>query len=256
MEFRCELFSSLCLLSEHCLLITESSNLIIFNDMSVSTSSYDRIDLLARPWSVAKVNIYKVAVTFPILGIIRLITFSKLMTVTNTENIKVGKLCYGVVYSNNKLIVSYTNKTATVKILDMSDNVLKIIDKDHHGKHLFVDPRFLAISADKTVIYVSDYGKDCVIALTIDGEVKAIYKDDQLKGICQLTVDRSGAVFICGHSSYNIHQLSSDLTMVKILLDKEQGINRPAGLAYYQNKNRLYVSQHTDSIKVYDLSLE
>jgi hypothetical protein len=172
------------------------------------------------------------------------------------EDIKVGECCCGVAYSNNKLIVSYTNRPATVKILDMSGKVLKTFDKDEHGKYLFVHPHYLTVSADNTVIYVSDLKKCCVIGLTFDGKVKAIYKDDQLNTPCQLTVDMSGTVFVCGLLSQNIHQLSSDLTKVKILLDEEQGIQSPVGVAYCQNTNRLYVSQYAGIIKVYDLSLE
>ncbi|XP_060596092.1 uncharacterized protein LOC132750165 [Ruditapes philippinarum] len=250
--------SSLCLLSENCLLIChyDSPKLVIFKDLSVSTTSYDTIDLPSNPWAAAKVDNNKVAVTFPRLEIIKLITFSKSLTVTNTEDIKVGRGCCGVAYSNNKLIVSYTTSPATVKILDMSGKVLKIFDKDQHGKNLFADPYFLTISADNTVIYVSDYKKSCVIGLTFDGKVKAIYNDDQLNEPYQLTVDRSGAVFVCGLWSNNIHQLSPDLTKVKILLDKEQEICRPTGVAYCQNTNRLYVSQIANNIKVFDITME
>ncbi|XP_060579032.1 uncharacterized protein LOC132736005 [Ruditapes philippinarum] len=250
-KFTVNSLSSLCLLSENCLLYTclNSMKLIIFKDLSVSTSSYDTTDLPSEPWAVAKVDNNKVAVTFPELGTVRLITFSKCMRVTNTEDIKVGKVCRGVAYSKNKLIVSYTNSPATVKILNMSGKVLKTFDKDQHGTCLFVDPHYLTVSADNTIIYVSDYNKNCVIGLTFDGKVKAIYKDDQLNKPYQLTVDRSGAVFVCGCWSHNIHQLSPDLTKVKILLDREQGIECPVGVSYYQNKNRLYVCQTLGDIK-------
>jgi hypothetical protein len=60
--------------------------------MSVSTTSYVTIDLPSNPWTVAKVDNNKVAITFPRLGIIRLIIFSKFMTVNNTEDIGVGTL--------------------------------------------------------------------------------------------------------------------------------------------------------------------
>jgi DNA-binding beta-propeller fold protein YncE len=138
----------------------------------------------------------------------------------------------------------------------MSGKVLKIFDKDHEGSCLFADPYNLKISADNTVINVSDPEKNCVIGLTFDGKVKAIYNDDQLNEPRQLTVDRSGAVFVCGLFSHNIHQLSSDLTNMKILLDEEQGMNGPVVVAYCPDNNRLYVSQQYDDIKVYDLSLE
>ncbi|XP_060583383.1 uncharacterized protein LOC132739648 [Ruditapes philippinarum] len=257
-EFTCYTWSSLCLLSENCLLVTHYyiSKLIIFKNMSVSTTSYDTIDLPSKPWAFAKVDNNKVAVTFPELTIVRLITFSKSMTVTKTEDIEVGEGCHGVAYSDNKLIVSYLTIPATVKILDMSGKVLKTFDKDQHGRCLFVIPNYLTVSADNTVIYVSDYNTNCVTGLTFDGKVKAIYNDDQLLGPCQLTVDRSGAVFVCGLWSNNIHQLSPELTKVKILLDEEQGMNQPVGVAYCQNTNRLYLNQSERNMEVYDVSLE
>ncbi|XP_060583384.1 uncharacterized protein LOC132739649 [Ruditapes philippinarum] len=240
-KFRCDIPSSLCLLSENCLLVTNytSCKLILFKDLSVSMSSSDTIDLPSNPWVVAKVGNNKVAVTFPRSEIISLITFSKCMTVTNIEDIKVGECCHGVAYSNKKLIVPFTDSPARVKILDMSGKVLKILIKDQHGTCLFADPHYLTVSADNTVIFVSDFRKNCVTGLTFDGNVKAIYEDDQLNKPYQLTVDRSGAVFVCGFGTNNTHQLSPDLTKVKILLDIEQGIYGPVGVAYCKNTKRI-----------------
>ncbi|XP_060577348.1 uncharacterized protein LOC132734590 [Ruditapes philippinarum] len=252
-KFPSDSWSSLCFLSKHCLLTDNCkyANLVIFKDISVSTS-YDTIDLPVGATAIARVDNNKAVVTLNRLGIIRLITFSKSMTVTNTEDIQVGEGCHCVAYSNNKLLVSYTDELATVKILDMSGKVQKIFHRDQYRKCLFAYPHYLTISADNTVIYVSDADNNCVLGLTFDGKVKAIYKDDQLKHPYQLTVDKSGAVFVCGFLSHNIHQLSSELTKVKVL----QGINRPVGVAYCQNENRLYVREYEGNIKVYDLSLE
>jgi hypothetical protein len=76
-----------------------------------------------------------------------------------------------------------------------------------------------------------------VIGLTFDGKV--IYSDDHLDKPCQVTVDMSGTVFVCGLWSDNIHQLSTDLTKVKILLNKKQEIKSPVGVAYGQNKKQI-----------------
>ncbi|XP_060593331.1 uncharacterized protein LOC132747828 [Ruditapes philippinarum] len=257
-EFSCDSFSSLCLFSEKTLLITRYhfTEMVIFKDLSVSASSYDRIDLPSRPCAVAKVDNCSVAITLPLLGIIRLITFSKSMIVTNTEDVKVGIKCRGVACKNDYLIVSYSTKPAMLKILDMSGKVLKIFCTDHGGNGLFDVPCFISLNTGKAIIYVSDYERNCVLGLNSNGEVKAIYKDDELEGPCQMTADRCGAMFVCGRMSNNIHQLSPDLTKVKILLDDDQGLDKPVGVAYCQNKNRLYVSQSEGFIKVYDLSLE
>ncbi|XP_053385752.1 uncharacterized protein LOC123538994 [Mercenaria mercenaria] len=251
-------WSSLCCLSDTTLLVADFDGncLFVFYNMKTSSKSSAQVELSSCPWGITKVEDNKVAVTFPIEGIVGLITFSETMTVTNTDDIKVGAWCCGIACSNNNLIVSYF-KSAQVQILDMSGHVLKTFVNDSKGQRLFSNPRYLAVSPDNTTIYVSDQDRDTVTSMTFDGKVKAIYKDDQLSQPCQLTVDESGTVYVCGVDSHNVHQLSSDLTKVKILLDKSHGINQPTSAAYCQNNNRLYVGMNRNTnMKVFNLSLE
>ncbi|XP_045177997.2 uncharacterized protein LOC123538096 [Mercenaria mercenaria] len=251
-------WSGLCCLSDTTLLVADFGGkcLFVFYNMKRSSKSNTQVKLSSGPWDITKVEDNKVAVTFPNERIVRLITFSETMTVTNTDVIKVGADCCGIACSNNNLIVSY-DRPAKVQILDMSGHVLKTFVKDSKGKPLFSNPLYLAVSPDNTTIYVSDWDRDTVTSLTFDGKVKAIYKDDQLSEPCQLTVDESGTVYVCWAESNNVHQLSSDLTKVKILLNESHGINIPLSVAYCQNNNRLYVGMFNNkNIKVFNLSLE
>ncbi|XP_053386625.1 E3 ubiquitin-protein ligase TRIM71-like [Mercenaria mercenaria] len=256
--------SSLCLLNESTLLATDYDrcSLAIFKITKKTSQCYDIIELPSEPWDITKLTDNKVAVTFPNETItrlfrspeamIRLITFSDLMSVVNTNDIRVSPPCHGIAYSNNNLIVS-NEENGTVQILDMSGRIIRTIGKDSNGKPLFTKPWYLVVSPDNTTIYVSDYERHTVISLTVDGKVKAIYKDDQLKHPRQLTVDESGAVYVCGRWSYNVHQLSSDLTKVKILLNKGQGMNSPMSVAYCKNNNTLYVGMRGRNIEVFNL---
>jgi DNA-binding beta-propeller fold protein YncE len=137
----------------------------------------------------------------------------------------------------------------------MSGEIVTTFGKDYNGQNLFTEPCCLIVSPDNTIIYVSDRNKHTVTCLTYDGKVKNVYKDDQLKRPYQLAVDEFGSVFVCGFHSGNIHQLSSELTKVKILIDKNEGLDQPNSVAYCPNTERLFVGM-TNKIKVFHVSLE
>ncbi|XP_060606590.1 uncharacterized protein LOC132758898 [Ruditapes philippinarum] len=196
---------------------------------------------------------------------IRLITFSEEMEVLDTTEIPGQGCCFGIAYSNSHLVVSYyklmlhdylTIIRSSIKILSMSGKIVKSFDNGDYGQDLFNIPYYLTVSPDNTMIYVSDCGRNTVTCLTFDGEVKAIYKDDQLKNPHQLAVDEYGSVYVCGHDSNNVHLLSRDLSKVKIL-DKSHGIHTPSSIAYCLNTKKLFVGMNQSSIiKVFNVTLE
>ncbi|XP_060573361.1 uncharacterized protein LOC132731237 [Ruditapes philippinarum] len=259
-DIKCDidLISSLLVLSEQTLLIsyyTKFSIPVIIYDVGTSHANYmDDIKFDAKPFGITKVSDYKVAVTFPDKRMIRMITFSEDMKVLDITKIPGNGYCTGIAYRNPYLVVSYWNP-ASIKILSMSGEVVKTFDKDDNGQKLFIKPWYLNVSPDNTMIYVSDRKEHTVTCLNYDGKVKAVYKDDQLKRPHQLAVDEYGSVYVCGFHSGNIHQLSSDLTKVKILVDKNDGLDQPRSVAYCPNTKRLFVGM-PNKIKVFNVSLE
>ncbi|XP_060573393.1 uncharacterized protein LOC132731252 [Ruditapes philippinarum] len=251
-----DLISSLLVLSEHTLLILnwKECSLVIYKLEMSQANCMDDIKFETSPSCIAKVSDYKVAVTFRDKRMIRMITFSEDMKVLDITDIPVNGTCTGVAYRNPYLVVSYWDP-AVVKILSMSGEVVKTFDKDDDGQKLFIKPCCLIVSPDNTMIYVSDHDKHTVTCLNYDGKVKAVYKDDQLRTPRQLAVDEYGSVYVCGLHSVNIHQLSSDLTRVKILVDISHGLDPPWSVAYCQNTKRLFVGM-SNKIKVFHVLLE
>ncbi|XP_045178016.2 uncharacterized protein LOC123538115 [Mercenaria mercenaria] len=249
---------SLCLLSDRQLLYTDYKEgaLLVLNNVTHTKKTFSRAELPSSPWAIAKVENNKIAVTHPQEGIIRMVTFSKSGEVIKIDNIASGNHCYGIAYCSDKLVVSYTASHPRVQILDMSSKVLKTFDQDSSGQPLFKDPHYVAVSPENENIYVSDCVNNTVTSLDLDGKVKAIYKDNDLKEPYQLTVDECGSVYVCGQSSNNIHQLSSNLAKVNILLDKHHGIDLPVSVTYCQKNNRLYVGLWNGTVKVFNLTLK
>jgi hypothetical protein len=252
---------SLLVLSEHTLLTSNYKRrcLVIFTLEKSNAEYIKETKFKNLPWGIAKVSDNKIAVTFPKERKIRLITFSEDMQVLNTTDIPGHGCCRSIAYSNKHLVVSYYRYSirSSIKILSMSGKIVKSFDKDDNGQYLFTCPNYLTVSPDNSMIYVSDWSRHTVTCLTYDGKMKAIYKDDQLKCPQQLAVDEYGSVYVCGHDSNNVHQLSHNLTKVKILLDKNHGIDSPTSIAYCQHTKRLFVGMYGNcKIKAYNVTLE
>ncbi|XP_060573358.1 uncharacterized protein LOC132731235 [Ruditapes philippinarum] len=250
-----DIISSLLVLSEHTLLILDwkKCNLVIYKLEKTQAICMDEIKFDTNPWDITKVSDCKVAITFLNEKMIILLKFSEDMKVLDITKIPGKGRCTGIAYKNNYFAVSYWG-TGIVKILSMSGEVVKTFDKDDYGQKLFIDPCYLTVSPDNTMIYVSDCEKYGVICLTFDGKLKAVYKDDHLNLPYQLAVDEYGSVYACGVESDNVHQLSSDLTKVKILIDKSHGLDQPRCVAYCQNTKRLFVGMR-NKIRVFNMSL-
>ncbi|XP_053399921.1 uncharacterized protein LOC128557134 [Mercenaria mercenaria] len=247
-------YTSLCLLNESKLLITDYKNSMIyaFEDL-LENKLLSALQMPSAPWGITKVNDNEVAITFPELGIVRFLEFSEMMTVMKTKDVKVGYECYGIACGRNRLIISYLDPSR-VKILDMSGNVLKCFDKNSEDSPSFSSPRHLALSPNKRLIYVSDRDNNSVTSMTFDGKVKAIYKDNQLTAPFQLAVDREGLVYVCGRGSNNVHQLSSDLTKINILLNDKHELVKPVSVALCEDENRLYIGSFScNNIQVFEL---
>jgi hypothetical protein len=250
------IISSLVALSETTLLILDyrKCRQVIYKLGTSQAICIDYITFETNPFDITKVSDYKVAVTFPNERMIRLITFSEDIKVIDFTDIQGNDIYTGIAYNNNCLIVSCWGP-ASVKILSMLGEIVKTFDKSDNGQNLFIEPWYLTVSPDNTMIYISDWDKHTVTCLTFDGKVKAIYKDDQLKTPQQIVVDEYGSVYVCGFNSYNIHQLTSGLTKVKILVDQNDRLQQPRSVAYCPNTMRLFVGM-PNNIKVFNVSIE
>jgi hypothetical protein len=67
------------------------------------------------------------------------------------------------------------------------------------------------------MLLVGDYGRQEVIGLTENGDVRFRYRHPELVGPCGIAVDGEDNIYVCGNYSHNIHQLSSEAQHIRIL---------------------------------------
>jgi sugar lactone lactonase YvrE len=131
-----------------------------------------------------------------------------------------------------------------VKILNMDGKVLSTIKTDSDGGKLFSCCFGIALSKDHNTIYVSDFNKDSVTSLTLDGHIKAIYKDKDLKQPWGITVDDEDNVYVCSTGNNCIHRLSPECEKLQVFQD----VN---GHSVFHTNNKLFVGHK--SIRIYDI---
>ena len=246
-------FTNLCLLTKTTL-IAADFDICSLGILKISRADINLIhekQLSSGPLAIAKVSRKRIAVTFPEIFTIKMVTVSDSTELEITDQIAVRSACYGIAFCQEKLIVSFINP-GSVDILDMSGMVLASFNTDSTGNPLFVCPFNLALSPDRKTIYVSDMGMSKVTSMTFDGKVKATYMDDNLQQPCQMTVDGYGSIYVCGRLSHNIHQLSQNFAKLNVLSD--QALDEPVGVAYCKETHKLYVEISDCNITILDLS--
>ncbi|XP_033738401.1 tripartite motif-containing protein 2-like [Pecten maximus] len=167
----------------------------------------------------------------------------------------------GICYFVEKFYVTSKDSTRhMVSILtqDTGDVENEIIQDN--GNPIFCHPDRLAVTSNGTVC-VTDRGKDgAVIFVTLDGHVRSSYrgegsdKDEGHKerfepwGLC---VDQHDNIFISDRFNDVIHVLDRNGVFQKYLLNKDDGIRRPLGIAV-DNAGHIWVGNEDGSIRVFE----
>ena len=176
---------------------------------------------------------------------------------SKVREVTVDGECRGIAYidRDDKLIVTFVGQPK-VKILDMTGTELKCIEKSPNGDKLFKLPHYVALTPDMTNIYVADYINDSVTLMSLNGDVKAVYRNKtySLKGPYGLCVHKSGLVYVVGGLSHTVHVLDPESGEFKIVLEKKDGLDRPVSISYCETEDKMYIGMSGSSVmKVFQM---
>ena len=148
--------------------------------------------------------------------------------------------CRGITSHQNKLFVTFTGKPC-VKILNSAGAVLQTIQTNSQGQNLFVTPEYITLSTDGRTFYVSDYNQHTVTSYNVTGGQINIYRHGELERPTGLTVIENKFLFVCGHWSDNLHEISGLCEHIQIVLDRKDVEGRPYTVLYNRTNNRIYI---------------
>ncbi|XP_069127309.1 tripartite motif-containing protein 2-like [Argopecten irradians] len=163
-------------------------------------------------------------------------------------------------FDGNFYVTSKDSSRHAVSVLakDTGDVENEIVQDN--GNKIFCHPDRLAVISNGTVC-VTDRGKDgAVIFITSAGHVSSSYKGEgegkneghverfEPWGLC---VDQHDNIFISDRFNDVIHVLNHDGVFQKYLLNKDDGIRRPLGVAV-DNAGHIWVGNEDGSIRVFE----
>lgn len=197
------------------------------------------IPLATRPWGITLLlGTQSAVVTLPE---IKAIQFINIVTFAPAKTANVGVWCAGITTVNHQLIIG-------------CDGCFKILDASGSLKHTVpvTGGRIWYIHAclNGTIVY-SDTCK--VYGVTIDGGEVFRYEGPDMDCSEGITTDYNDNIYVAGRDSNDIHQLSINGELLRIILSKSDGLVKPYALHFRRKAKQLYASFDGKFIALYDV---
>ncbi|XP_060591997.1 uncharacterized protein LOC132746764 [Ruditapes philippinarum] len=209
---------------------------------TVQKKIVSEIKLDNSPFDVAAITDDKFVVTVPNEGSIHFMSLRN-QHIVSERKVNINERCYGIAYSQDKLVVSCNYDPGKVLVLDLQGKILQSFCGDNS---LFCLPQYVTVNTAGTSIYVSDCGStvNAVKQLDWQGNVLNTYQPAQgapTRGICILD---HGTFLVCldQDSDDNLQRVSDSCKQCKITIIGKLGKWYPEAVAYCKKSRRLYVS--------------
>ncbi|XP_053390892.1 uncharacterized protein LOC128553741 [Mercenaria mercenaria] len=190
--------------------------------------------LPSEPWDIAVMPQDHIAVTMPEEKEIHIMTTSGKLSAVRKFPVK-GE-CRGVVYHQGHLylVCSYPK---CVFITDTEGNVQNTILLPCNKMHVFNNPWYLLLSKDLRHIFISDYGIDGVVSITLQGDISAEYEYvENPRGMMMLG---DGSLLMCRcRKSGSLYRISGDLKRSRTVIDD---LSYPRSMCYNRDQHEVYV---------------
>jgi hypothetical protein len=230
--------------------IIKSDNIVVcdFSDNknvkfydTVQKKIVSEIKLDSSPFDVAAITDDKFVVTVPDEKSIHFMSLRK-QRIVSDRKVNINEKCFGIAYSQDKLVVSCNFYPGKVLVFDLQGNILQSFSGDNS---LFSYPQYVTGNTAGTSIYVSDWGYPVMAQLDWQGNVINTYQPAQggsnLESICELD-DGTFLVCLAQDSDDNLQRVSDSCNPCKITLNQKLDSWYPEAVAYCKKSRRLYVS--------------
>ncbi|XP_053384893.1 uncharacterized protein LOC123537200 isoform X4 [Mercenaria mercenaria] len=200
--------------------------------------------LKSQPWDIAVMPRDHIAVTLPNERAIYLMSTSGQLS--EVKKIPVKGKCMNITYHQDHLYV-VCNYPKSVMVLDTQGNVQNTISLNND---IFNDPRYIVVSNDSRHIYISDCRSHCIVSITLQGDVSAVYKHEELSRPKGMVMLNDGSLLLCCCRSNTIHHITGDLKQGQIMID---GLSYPQSICYSHQHDEVYIGCLSGQLKVFSI---
>ncbi|XP_060588525.1 uncharacterized protein LOC132743940 isoform X2 [Ruditapes philippinarum] len=241
-EMLCEI-RSMCILDSGDILIADVTNKALKLIDGKSYNVKDSLKVQDQPSGVCRGRIHEAVVCLESTGIQFVSTKENLVL---TQTLSMNHDCLGVCMISSRVYVT-DGQNRNIFKYDINGKLLKTIS----GDKIFSWNRFLAGSNNLRSLYVTDCDNG-LLKLDLEGNV--IWKQsaniiESAYGVC---IDGLDNVFVTGHISNNVVQITSDGACLGEVITKDKCVTRPLAVCFDRLKSKLIVAgQHTGMLHVY-----
>ncbi|XP_053384902.1 uncharacterized protein LOC128546149 [Mercenaria mercenaria] len=196
-----------------------------------------------QPWDIAVMPRDHIAITNPNERAIYLMSTSGQLS--EVKKIPVKDKYMGITYHQDHLYV-VCQGPYSVLILDTQGNVQNTISLNND---IFNNPHYIVVSEDSRHIYISDCGSYCIVSITLQGDVSAVYKHEELSGPKGMVMLDDGSLLVCCWTG-TIHHISGDLKQGQIMIDR---LSYPQSICYSHHHDEVYTGCYANQLRVYSM---
>ena len=192
----------------------------------------DKLDFANCPWDVAKADLGKVAVTVPKDKSVYLIDCNEHLKILSS--FATSSECFGIVKMGETFVITCDpwSNAPSVKVFSLTGQQLLVYQYNSTGKLLFKCPLHVCTDYFEKVIYVSDSSADVVYAMALNGEIKFVYQNFDLRYPTGVRTDRFNRLYVCGRESSNIHKVSEKGEFLNFFCRQTDGVGKPTAICF------------------------
>lgn len=188
--------SGLCLLSPDTLLTADyfssALRLVDLGRRKITSS----LNLTSFPYDITCLPDSQAAVTLPLGNKIQIVSTNG--GFSSVKDIKVSGECYGICYSNSKLVITY-HKPGKLEMVSLDGTVYSRITTDSKGTTLFSFPCYLtALNTTRgNYLYFTDASTSSVTKLTMEEKIVSQFKDHSLSNLFEIVPIGNSHIAVC-----------------------------------------------------------
>ncbi|XP_052075575.1 uncharacterized protein LOC127713016 [Mytilus californianus] len=208
-----------------------SSTLFVMSDKGKTLAT---IQMDGKQWGIAMEEDKNTAwVTLPEIQSIQTVNIS---TIKKGPLIKVPCYCYGIAIIDDQIAVGGNGK---IYIISKNGDLKKTLDVGESKVHS------LSVGQNHQLYYAqADVQKSKLNCIGLDGTVTSISAKDTYN-VIGVKSDRIGNVYFLEYQASNLKLFSFEDKSLKTTLTTKDGLKSPYGLAFSNDRSKLFVSNHS-----------
>ncbi|XP_052080406.1 uncharacterized protein LOC127718435 [Mytilus californianus] len=215
----------------------QNSLLVIHN---IDGTHNRNIKLCGRPSDMAVVADYTIVVTLWSLNVFVVLDLREDKEI---RKVQMKENCYSIDFCNEKILVSFEN-SKIVQIMDIFGNISRKIQ--------IPSPNFSYVVQHENMMLCSNRNENKVICCTEFGKLSWAFQHELLSEPHQIAIDNNRFLYVTCHGSDKVMAICSDGQSSKILLDSDDGINKPSAL-HIQKDILLVCNSLSGDAHLYDI---